>query len=316
MSGKTGNIFDIQRWSLHDGPGIRTIVFLKGCPLRCQWCSNPESQERYAEIGYFKDKCILCGYCQSACPYNAIDIQDSQLSINYQICRENCYAKKLSTFPCNEKCYSGALKTFGQGMTVDEVYDRVSRDIKIYHSSGGGITLSGGEPLLQWEFAAELLAKCQKNEINTAIETSGYATWESISSLLPKLDTVLYDIKHIDHNKHLYHIGYGNELILENAKKIAANQKQNGFKMVIRVPIIPDFNSSEDDMRQIAVFVKENLIDVDLIELLPYHRLGRNKYTCLGREYALYNVKPLPDEHIDVLREVIKQYGFKTQSDV
>ena len=225
-----GRIFDIQRFSTHDGPGIRTIVFLKGCALRCRWCCNPESQ----------------------------------------------------SFEIETMMQNGKAKTMGKDVTVGEVLEEVLKDRPYYNRSGGGVTLSGGESLLQPDFATALLKACKDNGINTAIETTGFAKTDTVRRFLPLLDTVLMDIKHINSDKHKEFTTQNNERILENAKIIAQEAK----RLIIRVPVIPTFNDTVAEIADIAAFAA-SLPNVDEIHLLPYHNMGRDKYTGLGREYGM-----------------------------
>ncbi len=253
----TGRIFDIQKFSIHDGPGIRTIVFLKGCPLRCRWCCNPEGQV-----------------------YDIVEM----------------------------KMPDGKVKTVGQDITVGEVLEKIMKDMPYYRRSGGGITLSGGEVLTQSDFAAALLRACKENGINTAIESTAFAKYENIQKLLPYLDVYLMDIKHINPDKHYEFTGQRNELILENAKRLAKDAK----KLIIRVPVIPTFNDTPEEIRDIARFTK-SLLTVNELHLLPYHRLGSDKYTWLGREYMAKDFE-LPDkEKMQKLFEVVKEEGLNCQ---
>jgi len=241
-----GRIFDIQRFSVHDGPGIRTIVFLKGCRLRCRWCCNPESQE--------------------------YDIQTMLVQ--------------------------GKSKIIGKDVTVEEVMDEIKKDLPYYRRSGGGVTLSGGEALCQPEFAVGLLKACQEYGIHTAMESTGFADFEVIKKYLPYLDVYLMDIKHMNSRKHEEFTTRPNELILENAGKIA----KTGAHLIIRVPVIPTFNHTKEEIKDIAAFAK-SLPGVKELHLLPYHRLGQDKYEGLGREYTLALLEPLSNEYMEELRE-------------
>lgn len=245
-----GRIFDIQRYSIHDGKGIRTIVFLKGCVLRCKWCCNPESQE-------------------------------------YQI---------------QTMTVQGKPKTIGRDVTVEEVMETVIKDEPYYRRSGGGLTLSGGESLCQAEFARDLLRAAKAVGINTAMESMGCAKWEVIEQILPYLDHYLMDIKHIDSAKHKEFTGKGNELMLENAGKIASSGMT---KLSIRVPVIPTFNDSPEEIRNIALFA-DKLPGVDEIYLLPYHRLGQDKYEGLGRKYELPDILPPEPEQMQMLKKIVE----------
>lgn len=243
-----GRIFDIQRYSIHDGNGIRTIVFLKGCVLRCRWCCNPESQE--------------------------YDIQTMMVQ--------------------------GKPKVIGRDVTVAEVMKTVEKDRQYYWRTGGGLTLSGGESLCQPEFATALLQAAQESGISTAMESMGCAKWETIEKLLPYLDRYLLDIKHMNPRKHKEFTGRSNELMIENAMKIA---KSGMTELSIRVPVIPGFNDTEEEIRQIAAYTA-TLPNVKRMHLLPYHRLGQDKYTGLNREYLMGDVKPPTNEHMQKLLKV------------
>ena len=253
-SNVTGRIFDIQKFSVHDGPGIRTIVFLKGCALRCRWCCNPESQK-----------------------------------------------SEIQTMMQN-----GKEKVVGRDVSVEEVMKTVKQDLPYYRRSGGGLTLSGGEMLCQSEFAYALLRTAKESAINTAVETTGFAKWETIEKLLPYIDTVLMDIKHTNSAKHKEFTTQPNELILENAKKIAENAK----KLIIRVPVIPTFNDTESEIAGIAKFAV-SLQGVDEINLLPYHSFGRDKYEGLGRQYMMGDLPSPTDEKMQKLKAVAESYGLK-----
>ncbi len=250
----TGRIFDIQRFSTHDGSGIRTLVFLKGCPLRCRWCCNPESQ--------------------------SYEIQQMTLG--------------------------GNTKTVGRDVTVGEVLKEVLRDRLYYRRSGGGVTLSGGESLTQPDFAVALLTVCQENGVHTAIETTGFASPETIERYLPVLDCVLMDIKHMDSEKHQQFTTRPNDRILQNARLIAEKAK----RLIIRVPVIPTFNDTEAEIGAIASFAA-SLPNVTEIHLLPYHRMGTDKYTGLGREYTMSHITPPTAEHMELLRQKAESYGLK-----
>ena len=251
-----GRIFDIQKYSVHDGPGIRTIVFLKGCALRCKWCCNPESQK--------------------------FDIQVMNTDKGPEI--------------------------VGKDVTCGEVIEEVLKDRAYFRRSGGGITLSGGECLLQINFSKALLEAAKINGINTAIESTGFARFEAIDALLPFLDLFLMDIKHMDSKKHKAFTSQPNELILENAKKIARKAK----KLIIRVPVIPGFNDTEEEIGAIARFASQ-LENVDELHLLPYHRLGTNKYEWLGREYELKSLMPPEDSKMEFLKNVAEGFSLKCQ---
>ena len=251
-----GRIFDIQRFSVHDGSGIRTIVFLKGCPLRCRWCCNPESQ--------------------------SYEIQ--QMNLN------------------------GKVKTVGRDVTAGEIIAEVERDTIYYKRSGGGLTLSGGECLTQPDFAEALLVLAHERSINTAIESTGFADFSVISRLLPHLDLYLMDIKHMDSQKHKEFTGQYNDVILGNAQKIA----RSPVKLIIRTPVIPTFNDTEEEIRAIAKFAA-SLPGVEEMHLLPYHRIGTDKYKGLGRDYSLAHIEPPSKEKMDRLLDVVNSCGLRGQ---
>lgn len=292
----TGTVFDIQRFSLHDGPGIRTIVFLKGCPLSCQWCSNPESQHVKPVIMYKKDDCLHCGRCITACKRGAIS-PDNKNWINRDIC-SGCGE-------CANACPAGALVLKGKTMSVQQVIRELKKDATTYRRSGGGITLSGGEPLVQYEFASGLLQACKGQGWNTAIETTGIGCAEAIESVFPHVDTVLLDIKHMDGEQHRKYTGGTNELVLKNAPRICQIART-----VIRVPVIPGFNYSVEAIKKIAEYAK-TLMGIRTIHLLPYHSFGENKYDLMGRDYDLKDIKPLHPEDMEELKAAVESYGFQ-----
>lgn len=258
-----GRIFDIQRYSIHDGPGIRTIVFLKGCVLRCRWCCNPESQEYAIQTMLVPDG-------------SGVKEADGQLRRKQ--------------------------KTIGEDVTVEEVMETVEQDRAYYRRSGGGLTLSGGESLCQPEFAAALLRVAKERGINTAMESMGCAKYEVIEKVLPWLDYYLMDIKHMNPAKHKEFTGRSNELMIENARKIAASGQT---KLSIRVPVIPTFNDTPEEIRDIAQFAG-SLPGVERIHLLPYHRLGQDKYDGLGREYMMPDILPPTNEHMEMLKKTVE----------
>jgi len=266
---QTGMVFNIQRYSIHDGPGIRTTVFLKGCPLSCFWCQNPESQASDPEILFDSQKCRLCGACIAVCPAGANQIIQNRVRIDRSRCA-HCGR-------CVEICPAGARRMAGKRMTVGEVMDEAVRDARFYKNSGGGITLSGGEPLAQPAFAFALLERCKQEDFHTALETCGYASWKTIEKLLPLIDLVLFDIKHPDSGAHRRAVGKDNRRILENARKIAALKP-----MWVRVPLIPGFNDSAEIVGRIARLVARELNGARL-EILPYNPMGEAKYHLLDK---------------------------------
>ncbi len=291
-----GVVFDIQRYSIHDGPGIRTIIFLKGCPLRCKWCSNPESQEYKPDLLFRKGLCIGCGSCITACKAKAIDPKNK-----YWIDRTKC----ISCGECALVCPSGALSMKGKQMTVEEVIKEVKKDETQYYRSNGGVTLSGGEALTQPKFAKEIFKACKAKGWHTAIETEGFVNEDVIRDVVPYIDLVLLDIKSIDPNAHKKFTGVDNSIILKAARAI-----QEITHTIIRVPVIPGFNVNEDEIRRIAEFAG-SLPNVKELHLLGYHNYGEGKYELLGREYELKGVSKLKDEELEKYKKIVESYGLE-----
>lgn len=292
-----GVVFDIQRFSVNDGPGIRTIVFLKGCPLSCLWCCNPESQRKEPDVMYDAKKCIGCGKCMKACVHGAIGPGNTTW-----VDRSKC----VGCGECVNVCPTGALTLKGEVMTVSEVIHVLRRDAHYFRKSGGGVTLSGGEPLMQWKYARELLKACKAQGWDTAIETTGYGSEEAIEAVIPYLDLVLLDCKSTDPVVHKRVTGVGNELIQKNARKIVSMAN----KVIIRVPTIPTVNASEEEFHRIAEYAKS--LGVDTVHVLPYHTLGQSKYEMLGKAYAMgYEIKSLPREEAAVYQQVVESHGLK-----
>lgn len=294
----TGRVFNIQRYSIHDGGGIRTIVFFKGCPLSCLWCANPESQKLNEEILFDKKRCLDCKSCLNICKNGAIC--EGENRINADLCKL-CKA-------CIEGCYPGALRLAGEDKTVEEIMVEIRKDAPFYSESGGGVTLSGGEPASQWQFAAALLDACKNEGIHTAMETCGYAPKQNFLELAKRVDLLLYDIKHIDNEIHKQITGVGNEEILENAKAAAQIAKE----MIIRIPVIPSYTDSKENIAGIAAFAAE-LKNIKEINLLPYHAYGRGKYTQIGREYPMGELIPPSKEYLDELVKLVEKHGLKAK---
>lgn len=283
---KKGLVFNIQKYSVHDGPGIRTIVFLKGCPLSCHWCSNPESQRREPELAFNSNRCLTfskCTRCLQACTRGAIIRgSDDSLSIDRSLCGDCLQA-------CAEACPSQGLIVYGEERTVDDVLKTVEQDAAFYSRSGGGMTLSGGEPLMQADFALALLREARRRRIKTAVETCGMVPWKTLEAAAGDLNYVLYDIKHMDAATHEAQTGASNDVILENFRRLVALDP--GKPILVRTPVIPGFNDSVEAVSTIAEFIKP-FANVNY-EMLPYHRLGTQKYLFLDR------VPPMDDVTLD-----------------
>lgn len=269
----------IQRYSLHDGPGIRTVVFFKGCPLRCRWCCNPETQRREREVSYRPARCIgqaACGSCAVACPVAAVAFPSGSVAT---IDRERCTA----CFRCVSACPSRALKAEGEWKTAEEIIDVVERDAAFYLHGNGGLTLSGGEPLLQGTFLTDLLQKAKRRRLHVAMETCGYGNYTLLAAAASYLDLILFDIKSLDRDKHVAYTGQPNDLILENFNRLCTDFPS--LDKVVRTPVIPGFNDTPVDLEQIRTLLRghPNVRH----ETLPYHRFGVEKYAMLGRTYAL-----------------------------
>lgn len=296
MSRDSGVVFNLQKFSVHDGPGIRTLVFLKGCPLKCQWCSNPESQHPYPEVLYNESKCIgidECGFCLPSCSTGAIVKAEGKVTINREQCN-NCSS-------CTESCPAKALEICGKTMTVQQVLDIVEEDSAFYSRSGGGITLSGGEPLLQADFARGLLREAKERGLDTAIETTGFAQWEDIVKVFEYVDTVHFDLKCLDAEKHKRYTGVSNEEILHHFESVCANFPN--IRLIARTPVVPGFNDTEEDIMAISNYIKGMPRYVEY-ELLGYHRFGEGKYTLLGRQYQLKNVPTLDPKRLNELKKL------------
>lgn len=297
----SGLVFNIQKFSIHDGPGIRTLVFLKGCPLRCQWCSNPEGIDSQPTLAFNIDKCITteqCQRCLIACTRNAIERDESTRKI--KIDREKCDL----CGDCVKACPPKALNLFGTLMSVDEVMTVVEQDGLFYSSSGGGLTLGGGEPLFQPLFAHDLLQKAQSYGFETGIETSGQASWPDFEKVVQYCDFVLYDIKCLSSEKHKAFTGVDNRVILTNLEK--ACQRYSNTTICVRTPIIPGFNDTEDDIKQIVSFLKKLPGKVDY-ELLPYHQFGENKYSMIGKESQKPGFQKYDVMNFEALKKIIKK---------
>jgi pyruvate formate lyase activating enzyme len=297
--GPTGRVFDIRRYSVHDGPGIRTTVFLKGCPLRCAWCHNPESQSPLPQLLLRPERCLGCGACVRSCPHAAIRTTDGRCRTDAARCR-TCGA-------CADACSAEARELVGREMSVDAVLNEIERDRLFYDESGGGVTFSGGEPLGQFDFLRALLVGCRLRAIRTAIDTSGHAPTASLLEVAALTDLVLYDLKHLDDARHRHGTGVGNGLILANLRGLTAT----GVHVVVRVPLVPGFNDATDDLRRTAEFVA-TLDPVPRVQLLPFHAAAAEKHRRFGMPYRAYG-DPALGHDLGRCRSPFERVGVATE---
>ena len=302
VDGDEGMVFSVQRFSLQDGPGIRTTVFLKGCPLHCRWCSNPESQNPHPEIMFRNQSCRDHRACLEACEAGALSLEDGALHLDRAACTQ--------CMDCVKACPNSAFEISGKRMSVEEVVDEACRDELFYTNSGGGVTLSGGEPLAQPEFAHRLLARCKENALHTALDTCGFAPWETLVRLLEHTDLVLYDLKHLDPARHLEGTQVDNALILENLGRTIDSAKS---RVWIRIPVVPGYNDSEEHFRRLAAFISSK--PVEKVSLLGYHEWGRSKHVALGRKYPLAQTPSLPKERLEPLEQILTTAGIDVSID-
>ena len=306
--GVTGTVFNIQRFSVHDGPGIRTVVFIKGCSLRCIWCSNPESLSCRVQLGINPDRCIgtdKCTACLEAAPDRRAFVLQEQRVVGLESDRPQDYLR------CADACPTGALKAWGRQTTVGEVMREVLADTAYYAESGGGLTLSGGEALIQTQFAAELLKAARAAGISTCVETALNYKGDLLDEVLPLVDLFLCDLKHMDAEAHLRYTGVSNEGILQNLRRIVAS----GADVVIRIPVVPGHNGTEQNLRATARFIADDLGGrVRQIQLLPFRKLGEEKYASLGLSYPMKDFQPPPREvwEADMLHfaAMMSEYGL------
>ena len=297
-----GYIFEIQKLSTEDGPGIRTTVFFKECPLRCVWCHNPESVQRKMSIQWYERKCIGCQICVKVCPHGALHMNSHGLHIDRDKC-EGCGV-------CADECPSTALKKFGEWYTVDALFKEINKDKVYYEKSGGGVTFSGGEPTLQMEFLIAIAKKCKKMGIHTAVETCGLGTKKNYEKLIPWIDLLLLDIKEIDSGKHKQFVGHPNENILENAIWFADLFSQEGKEIWIRTPLIPRYTATDENVKGIGEFIVKNLHNnIARWDLLAFNNLAKSKYERMDHEWDLAEDPLLSKEMMEHFHNVAISTG-------
>ena len=291
-----GHIFNIQKFSLHDGPGIRTTIFFKGCKLRCSWCANPESQQINAQLTLDREKCTGCGSCADLCPSQARVMQDGHPLVSAHAC--------TLCGKCMEACPAGAIGRECSDLTVEEVLAEALKDVAFYRQSGGGVTFSGGEPLLQQEFATALARSLHENGVSVAIETAAAVPAERFREFLREVDYVHIDLKHYDSARHRAGTGMGNEQILENICAV----RDSGLPHLVRIPVIPGFNDALEDAEGFAKLLVS--LGIKAVQLLPFHQMGEKKYSLLGREYAHAGQAQLHREDLEQYRQTMLRHGL------
>lgn len=293
---KNGKVVKVQHFSVNDGDGIRTTIFLEGCKLKCKWCSNPDSWSNIVKLGVMKDKCVSCNRCIDVCPQNISSLFDrTQINNKCNLCGK-----------CVKTCLNDAICIMTEEMNVEEIVKEVEKDFIFFFESNGGVTFSGGEPTLQIDFLRELVDAFYNKGINMAIETCGYFEWDKVKDVFEKIDHIFVDIKSMDDNVHKAYTGVSNKIILENICRLSKLNKS----MVIRVPIISGVNDSEENIRDTALFVKQNVLDGKM-ELLPYHKFGLDKYKALGLEDYMYEFDEICNSNMLKLKEIVELTGVK-----
>ena len=293
---KKGLIFNIQKFSIHDGPGIRTTVFFKGCPLKCKWCSNPESQLHKLQILYDFEKCAHCKKCLLNCPKQAITEKENHMIFNHDKC--------IGCLQCVNHCPTKALSHEGDFKEIQEIVDVCMQDIDFYEESNGGVTISGGEGMEQPEFLEELVLSLKEKNLHVAIETTGYIQKETFQKLAPLFDLLLFDVKHYDRLQHFEGTGVYNDLIVENLQWAIQHQ----LNVLPRIPVIPDFNDSLEDAKGISELLKAS--NIQKVQLLPFHQFGEKKYDLLNKEYTLKTYQAYHEEDLKDYQQIFLDKGI------
>jgi len=296
----TGIVFDIQHYAVYDGPGIRTTIFLKGCPLKCIWCHNPESQQLKPQMSYFEEKCLGCGNCVAACPNNALSLIDGKITREQDLC--------TTCGSCVAACPNKVMEIIGKEMSVEEVVNISTRDIPFYDTSNGGVTISGGEATMQLQFLLELLLSLKENGIHTVLETCGYFNKEFIAKLTENVDLFLYDIKQIDDQVHNNFTGVSNKLILNNFREILSHI--GSTRIIPRIPLIPGVNTDLESIKKIISFL-EKINYVGEIHIMPYNKLAKTKYEKVGMGELYKDMGELTDENLQIIVDLFENHSYK-----
>lgn len=294
-----GTIFNVQKYSVHDGPGIRTSVFFKGCPLSCWWCHNPESQDNKIQLMHFTNKCTSCGKCVANCPNDAITLDEKGISIDKEKCTLSGH--------CADVCAYGAMEITGREISAKDLIKEIRKDEVFYEQSDGGVTFTGGEPLNQIDFLTNVSKQCHDVDIHTTLDTCLFTSWDNLLKIVPYIDLFLVDLKHIDSDIHKKYVGVPNELILDNMKKLS----DLGKRIFVRMPIIPGINDSVETIDKTIEFLKT--INFEQVNLLPYHKIGMDKYTRLQEDYKLKDVKEPTMDEMQKIVAIFKNNGINVK---